>query len=165
MKDLVILKFTGQMVDILCKPNPKYKEFIVMDGGTPVIYVCLIKAIYGCVKLVLFLWYKTFSRALQQMLGFVLIPYNRCVANCDIQGKQCTIAWYMDVMKISHEDPDVVTMMIINKLEGVWRIWKHDCHTRILPRRVSGNDHHVVHLTRASYSRDHHEGLSVQGHQ
>ena len=33
-----------------------------------------------------------------------------------IGGKQCTIAWYMDDTKISHEDPKVVTM-IIDKLE------------------------------------------------
>ncbi|KAI2499682.1 Reverse transcriptase (RNA-dependent DNA polymerase) [Fragilaria crotonensis] len=117
MKDFVIMKFTGEMVGILCKLNPKYKEFIVMEGGTPVIYVRLIKAIYGCVKSAL-LWYETFSGTLQQM-GFVLNPYDKCVANCEIQGKQCTIAWYVDDMKISHEDPNVVTS-IIEKLEGVF---------------------------------------------
>ena len=33
-----------------------------------------------------------------------------------IKGKQCTVAWYVDDAKISHDDPEVVTM-IINKLE------------------------------------------------
>ena len=33
-----------------------------------------------------------------------------------IVGKQCTIAWYVDDMKISHVDPEVVTN-IIEKLE------------------------------------------------
>ena len=33
-----------------------------------------------------------------------------------IDGKQCTIAWYVDDMKISHVDPNVVTMTI-GKLE------------------------------------------------
>ena len=74
----------------------------------------LIKAIYGCVKSAL-LWYKVFYSSLQAM-GFVLNPYDSCVANCMIKGKQCMVAWYVDDAKISHEDPEVVTM-IINKLE------------------------------------------------
>ncbi len=50
-------------------------------------------------------------------MGFVLNLYDNCVANCDINGKQCTIAWYVDDTKISHEDPAVVTSNI-EKLEG-----------------------------------------------
>jgi hypothetical protein len=41
------------------------------------------------------------------------------VANCEINGKQCTIAWYVDNTKISHKDPEVVTM-IIKKLEDAF---------------------------------------------
>lgn len=46
----------------------------------------------------------------------MLNPYDSCVANCDINGKQCTIAWYADDMKILHVDPNVVTDTI-NKIE------------------------------------------------
>ena len=49
-------------------------------------------------------------------MGFVLNPYDTCVANKMINGKQCTIAWYVDDNKISHVDPDVVTM-IVAKIE------------------------------------------------
>ena len=43
----------------------------------------------------------------------MLNPYDLCVANCMIKkGKQCTIAWYVDDTKISHEDPKVVSMII-----------------------------------------------------
>ena len=45
-------------------------------------------------------------------MGFVLNPYDSCVANCIIKGKQCTIAWYVDDTKISHVDPAVVTSII-----------------------------------------------------
>ena len=114
MDDFVIMKFTGESVDILCKLNPSHTEFVVLEKGTKVLYVRLIKAIYGCVKSAL-LWYKVFYSSLQAM-GFVLNPYDSCVANCMIKGKQCTVAWYVDDAKISHEDPEVVTM-IINKLE------------------------------------------------
>jgi hypothetical protein len=49
-------------------------------------------------------------------MGFKLNPYNSCVANCMIDGKQCTMVWYVDDTKISHIDPNVVTT-IIQKLE------------------------------------------------
>jgi hypothetical protein len=49
-------------------------------------------------------------------MGFTLNPYDQCVANCMIEGKQCTIAWYVDDTKISHVDPNVV-MRIIQELE------------------------------------------------
>ena len=44
--------------------------------------------------------------------GFVLNPYDTCVANCMINSKQCTILWHVDDLKINHEDPVVVTDII-----------------------------------------------------
>jgi hypothetical protein len=76
--------------------------------------VRLVKAIYGCVKSAL-LWYELFHGTLKEM-GFVINPYDSCMANCTIEGKQCTIAWYVDDNKNSHVNPDVVTM-IIGKIE------------------------------------------------
>ncbi len=100
---------------ILCKMNPKHRPFVVIENGEQVLYVSLIKAIYGCVKSAL-LWNELFSSTLQQM-GFVLNPYyDECVANCEIEGTQCSIGWYVDDTKISHANPAVVEM-IIEKLE------------------------------------------------
>ena len=44
--------------------------------------------------------------------GFVLNPYDPCVANKTIQGEQCTVCWYVDDTKVSHKKPEVVTMII-----------------------------------------------------
>ena len=44
--------------------------------------------------------------------GFVINPYDRCVANKIINGKQCTIVWCVDNNKVSHEDPNVVNEVI-----------------------------------------------------
>ena len=33
--------------------------------------------------------------------------YDRCIANRTIDGKQCTIAWYVDNNKVSHVDEQV----------------------------------------------------------
>ncbi|KAI2509413.1 Reverse transcriptase (RNA-dependent DNA polymerase) [Fragilaria crotonensis] len=109
------MKFVGASVRILCQLNPEHEKFVTMENGVEVLYVRLIKALYGCVKSAL-LWYKLFVENLKDM-GFELNPYDPCVANCLIDGKQCTVAWYVDDMKISHVDPDVVTD-IIHKIEG-----------------------------------------------
>jgi len=45
-------------------------------------------------------------------MGFVLNPYDPCIANCMIDGKQCMVVWYVDDNKISHEDPKLVSMII-----------------------------------------------------
>jgi len=50
-------------------------------------------------------------------MGFKLNPYNLCVANSQIKGKQCTVAWYVDDNKISHVDDTAVTD-IIKKIEA-----------------------------------------------
>ena len=110
MDDFVLMKYTGQSVDILCRMNPRYKEFVVIENGVKTLYVKIVMAIYGCVKSAL-LWYKLFSSALVEM-GFALNPYDPCIANKMINGKQCTIAWYVDDTKISHVESAVVTSII-----------------------------------------------------
>ena len=114
MKDFVLLKLTGQTVGIITEVNPKYKEFVTYEKGKPVLYLQLLKALYGCVQSGL-LWYELFSTTLQDM-GFKLNPYEPCIANNMIDGHQCTIGWYVDDTKISHKDPNTVTK-VIEKIE------------------------------------------------
>ena len=66
MKDFTVMKFTGASVDILCKMNSKYIPFVTVEGGIKVLYVQLIKAIYGCVQSAL-LWYKMFHQHLKHL--------------------------------------------------------------------------------------------------
>ena len=49
-------------------------------------------------------------------MGFVLNPYDPCIANKEIDGSQCTILWYVDDTKISHKDEGIVRKLI-NALE------------------------------------------------
>jgi hypothetical protein len=49
-------------------------------------------------------------------LGFELNPYDLCVANKIINGKQCTVAWYVDDNRISHVEQEVVDE-IVGKIE------------------------------------------------
>ena len=61
------------------------------------------------------LWYKILLTTLEG-LGFEINPYDRFVANNNIEGKQCTISWYMDDNKLSHKNPAVISE-IINKVK------------------------------------------------
>jgi hypothetical protein len=110
MDDFVIMKLVGPSVRMLCKLNPEHKHFVTVENGIKVLFVRLVKALYRCVKSAL-LWYDLFTGSLKDM-GFKLNPYDQCVANCMIEGKQCTIAWYVDDTKILHVDPNVVTRVI-----------------------------------------------------
>ena len=49
-------------------------------------------------------------------MGFELNPYDNCVANKMIDGKQCTIIWWVDDNYISHVS-DGVLDMVIGKIE------------------------------------------------
>jgi hypothetical protein len=44
--------------------------------------------------------------------GFILNPYDSCVANKEINGKQFTIIWHVDDLKISHADDAVISEML-----------------------------------------------------
>jgi hypothetical protein len=87
---------------------------VTHERGKKVLYLRLLKALYGCVMSAL-LWYELFTGTLKGM-GFELNPYDTCVANQTIDGKQCTIAWYVDDNKISHVNPRVVTD-VVTKIE------------------------------------------------
>ena len=45
-------------------------------------------------------------------MGFKLNKYDPCVAEKMVNGKQCTICWYVDDNKISHAEPKVVDEVI-----------------------------------------------------
>jgi len=110
MDSFTLIRYEGDSVDILCKIIPEWEKFVTIEGGKKVLYLQLLKALYGCIKSAL-LWYELFVNTLQKV-GFELNPYDACVANKMIEGKQCTISWYVDDNKIYHMSPAVVTKII-----------------------------------------------------
>jgi len=84
-----------------------YKKHIWYNKkGKLMLYIQLKKALYGTLQATLLFW-KLLSETLQEW-GFVLNPYDKCMANKDIEGKQCMILWHVDDLKISHVDKNVV---------------------------------------------------------
>jgi hypothetical protein len=75
----------------------------------------LTKALYGTLQAALLFWQNLSSQL--EKWGFVINPYNFCVTNKFINGKQCTIVWHVDDLKISRVDRKVVTT-ILNLLDG-----------------------------------------------
>ena len=91
---------------------------MVEERGQKVIYGNANKALSGTLNTSLLFWKDLTSTIGGRKFGndnngFILNPYDTCVANCMINEKQCTILlWHMDDLKISHEDPAVVTNII-----------------------------------------------------
>jgi hypothetical protein len=82
-----------------------YKDFIVYEGEHKVIYVRILKALYGMIKSAL-LFYKKFKDNLEG-IGFKVNNYDPCVANRMIKGNQQTVTWHANGVKSSHIDPKV----------------------------------------------------------
>ena len=110
MEDFVLIKLMDEEVDIMCKVDETYKEYVIQEGKHRVLYMQLNKALYGCMKSAI-IWYDTFVGTLKD-LDFKLNPYDPCVANLTIDGSTLTIVWYVDDCKISHKDPKVVDWLI-----------------------------------------------------
>jgi len=70
------------------------------------IYVQLTKAMYGTIRAAR-LWWENLSCKLLDM-RFEFNPYDLCVTNREINGKQCTLVWHVDDLKVSHVDPELV---------------------------------------------------------
>jgi hypothetical protein len=106
--DKIIMKIRGQLVDILTEIAPEtYHSYIVYEGKKKqkVLYVRMLKALYGMLIASL-LYYKKF-RADIEGIGFIVNPYDPCVANRKVKGKQHTVTWHVDDLKSSHVDPKV----------------------------------------------------------
>ena len=112
-----IIKLQGAMVKMMLKVNLSWNEYVVLEGRkqVPTIYSEAIKALYGTVDAAK-IFYDNLCNVLVKELGFVLNAYDACVSNKQVNGKQCTIIWHVDDLKISHVDPNVVTQ-IIQELE------------------------------------------------
>jgi len=109
--DHVVIKMRGPAVKAILRVNAqKYKQFIVLEKNEEVIYLKLLKAMYGTLTAPL-LWYKMLARTLIE-LGFSINCYDPCVANKLVNGKQFTICWYVDDLKLSHVQSDEVTKML-----------------------------------------------------
>ena len=104
--DRIIMKFRGKIVDFLIKMNlGRYDGYVVYENGKKVIYVEIIRAIYGMI-IASFLWYQKFRKDLEGY-GFKFNLYDPCVANKYVNGKQQTVRFHVDDLMSSHVDKKI----------------------------------------------------------
>jgi hypothetical protein len=102
------MKITGVLVNMLVQLSPKvYGPFVVTEHGKKVLYVRLLRALYGQLEAAL-LWYRKLRSDLEEQ-GFKFNPYDPCVANRKINGGQHTIRFHVDDVMSSHRKPKVNT--------------------------------------------------------
>ena len=83
------MNIIGVFVDILLEKNPeRYAGYVVYKNDKKVIYVVVLKVIYGILQAAL-LWYKKLRADLEGE-GFLFNNYDPCAANKIINGKQMT---------------------------------------------------------------------------
>ena len=97
-----------------CMDSDKYRKCTVQENGKTVLYLVLKKALYRLLQAVLLFWQHLMSQL--QELGFNANPYDVCLVNQTINSNQCTIAWHVDDLRISHVELSVV-ITIINMLQ------------------------------------------------
>ena len=106
-KDMAVIKIRGVLVDILLEIDKDfYKPFVTTDkkGDKQLIVQCL-NAIYGTMVASL-LYYRKFCNTLLRN-DFKVNPYDPCVFNRLVEGKQQTILFHVDDCKISHKNSKV----------------------------------------------------------
>jgi len=108
----VIIRLRGMLVDMLVKIAPAvYKDYVSTNkrGEKQLLVECL-NALYGTMVASL-LYYQKFTTSLLND-GYKMNPYDACVWNKTIRGKQCTICFHVDDCKISHASKQVVDDVI-----------------------------------------------------
>jgi hypothetical protein len=102
--ELIHVRLEGPMAELLTRVDlDKYRTYYMSEeNGKQVIYVKLQKALCGTLQAALLFW-ENLTEFLTVELGFTITnPYDSCVVNKMIEGKQCTIIWHVDDLKLSH---------------------------------------------------------------
>ena len=68
-QERVIMKITGVLVDMMIDMAAEvYSDYVVYEKGRKVLYVVVLKAIYGMLQAAL-LWYKKFQKDLERLFN------------------------------------------------------------------------------------------------
>ena len=115
----IVMKITGVLVKLLVELNPElYAPFVVLENGKKVLYVQVLKALYGMLMAAL-QWCHKFRKDLEG-IGFVFNPYDPCVANRMVNKEQHTIRFHVDDIMSSHMDSKVNDEFLqwLNEIHG-----------------------------------------------
>ena len=74
-------------------------------------YVELLKALYGTLWAARLFWEKLQTKLVNES-GFAPNRYDSCVVNKMVDGRQLTVAWHVDDLKVSHEKEETLDEFI-----------------------------------------------------
>jgi hypothetical protein len=98
-----LAELTVQVVPLLSR-----KYITVNRKGMTILYVKMQKALYGLLRSALLFYNKLVANL--ESDGFVLNPYDSCVAIKVVDKKQMTVCWHIDDLRVSHCDPAQVNI-------------------------------------------------------
>ncbi len=107
-KDRVIIHVRGHLVDVLTKITPEvYADYVMCNhrGEKQILFQCL-NALYGTMVVSLF-YYRKFTNSLIKH-RFKVNPYDSCIWNKMVSGKQLTICFHVNDCKLSHVTSQVL---------------------------------------------------------
>ena len=84
-----IMRISGHLAELIIELLPQhYEKYLIREGNTKINFVQMLKALYGMMMSSL-LFYRHFRKVLES-IGFVVNPYDICVANRNVEGTQQT---------------------------------------------------------------------------
>ncbi len=102
-EDYVIMRMNGTLAELMAKTDPKlYRKYLSDKKGKKVLYLRLKKALYGMMKSTLLFYKKLVSELIG--MGFIINPYDPCIANKMVNENQMTLRWHVDDLMISHRN-------------------------------------------------------------
>jgi hypothetical protein len=109
--EVVHVRFEGEIAKMLVRVDPNlYRKYVRDENVKSVLYVELLKALYGTLRYALLFWKLLSSKLV--LWGSMINPFDWCVANKMIDGRQCTVLWHVDDFRISHVSDDLNTDII-----------------------------------------------------
>jgi hypothetical protein len=108
----VVICIREPLVDILVSITPDvYGPYVSTNkAGQKVLLVQCLNAVYGTMVAAL-LYYEKFVKSLTKQ-GYKINPYDGCVANKVVKGKQVMVCFHINDCKISHKSSAVIDDMI-----------------------------------------------------
>ena len=136
------MTISGHLSELIKELLPQHYE---KYGNTKIIYVQMLKALYGMMVSSL-LFYRYFRQDLES-IGFVVNPYDICVANRNIEETQQTMTCHEDDVKVCHKSVKV------NKEVCEWCEKKFDSKSNGHVKIVTGKIHDYLAM-KLDYSQE-----------
>ena len=100
MDEIMHVRLTGDMVQMLLEIGKDlYLDCVTYEKGEMVMYVELLKALYGTIWAAHLFWGKLSKRLME------------CIANKTVNGTQLTVVWHVDDLKLCHKEQCTVDLL------------------------------------------------------